>query len=82
MAAADGPYYDPLPIELRPPYYTNREQITHTSNGYSDIFLIWLVVRQQPAYASLRYYTQTNDIAPTMAAAAVPYAALPTTPRP
>ena len=65
MAAADGPY-DPLPIELRPPYYTNREQITHTSNGYSDIFLRWLVVRQQPAYASLRYYTQTNDIAPTI----------------
>ena len=81
MAAANGPY-DPLPIELQPPYYTNREQITHTSNGYSDVFLIWLVLRRQPAYASLRYYTQTNDIAPTMAAAAVPYAALPTTPRP
>ena len=38
-------------MELRPPYYTNREQITHTSNGYSDIFLIRLVLRRQPAYA-------------------------------
>jgi len=50
MAAADGA----LSMEIRPQYYTHREEIVHSSYGYSDVFLIRLVLRRRPIYAISR----------------------------
>ena len=53
MAAADAPY-EHLPMELRPPCYTYREEITSASYGYNEKNLIRLVLHRPPA-AHLRY---------------------------
>jgi hypothetical protein len=49
MAAADA-RFDHLPMELRPPYYTYREEITSASYGYKEIILIRLDLRRRPTY--------------------------------
>jgi hypothetical protein len=69
MVSAAAPY-DHLPMELRPPNYTNIEEIASTSCEYSGICLIRSVLRRRPTYAitNIRHKI-TNNTAVTVAAA-------------
>ena len=72
MAAAAAPY-GALPIDLRLWYYTQREEITSTSQRYH-----WcnFPTDGSPPAGHLRKYTKTNEIE-TMAAVDAPYERLP-----
>ena len=50
--AADNASYAHLPMELRPPYHTNREEIIPISSGYREVFLIRPVLHRHPTYAT------------------------------
>ena len=62
MAAADAPY-EHLPMELGPPYYTRREGITSNPYGHTEIFLIRLVLRRWPTYATTHIPTVFRQLA-------------------
>ena len=74
MAAADAPYQH-LPMELRPPYHTHREEIASTSQRYHCLIF---PTAGSPSVAYLRNYPKTNDISPSMAVAFAQYEHLPT----
>jgi hypothetical protein len=73
MAAADAPYQH-LPMELRPPYYTQREEIASTSQRYHCLIF---PKAGSSSVAHLRNYPKTNDILPSVAVADAQYEHLP-----